>query len=140
MSIRNVEVGSEMRDLLLAFAQTDRDAVAWSKYRPGPAWQEELPDCDVMADRFTAFALAHGHQARTVECHPPQIEPWYDGHWFTVTGDCAIDWTARQFYNVAENRDDWLDPEIIPTPLVFRWPGPYPIPGVELVESTEEDH
>ena len=120
--------------LTRAFEALDADAARWTMHPDGD-FDVELPDCDVMAKRYTAFAIERGHNARTVECHPPQPEPWYDGHWFTVIDGQAIDWTARQFYNVADDSDEWLDPNDIPTPLVFAWPGHYPIAGMHLIET-----
>ena len=122
-------------ELLAEFEAAQPAVSRWAEYPDRVLDDDDLPDCDVMSKRFTAFATERGFAARTVECHPPTPEPWYDGHWFTVIGNQAIDWTARKFYNVADDRDDWIDPQSIPIPMLFEWPGTFPITGMQLTEA-----
>lgn len=135
--------------LINAFAVSDQDARYWQRAGRlnmtgkgvnalGETATIEFPDCDVMTRRFTTFARALGYDAVTVVAGPPEPQPWYDKHWFTVIEGCAIDWTARQFYNVAHDRADWFKPTELPTPLLFAWPGDYPVPGMAFVEIRKE--
>lgn len=100
-------------------------------------------DCDVLSDAFTAYCHARGLEAETVcvKMSSP-LEAMLDIHYFNVVTfadrfarssvsaphdvvTLAIDWTARQFYNcdgMPLNIDD------IDFPLVFAWPGDYPLP------------
>ena len=34
----------------------------------------------------------------------------------------------------ADDPGDWPDPETIPVPLVFTWPGKYPLDGIDFQE------
>ena len=117
--------------LIEKFRRANKDARDWE--RAGRV-SHEFPDCDVMSRAFTAFARAEGYGADTIKVGPPSPEPWYGDHWFTVIDGIGIDWTARQFYNVAEDMTEWIDPIHIPVPLIFAWPGEFPVPGVTFTQ------
>ena len=115
--------------MCLAFLAQDDDAKAWGAT---PDEFDDAPDCDVMAERFVRFATTHGLTANVVRV---KIEATFDGctdlHWFAVVEGVGFDWTARQFHNV-EGMD--LDHSEIPCPLLFLWPGPYPLPTITAEE------
>jgi hypothetical protein len=119
-----------LRDLLLEFIDSDPDAASWGSE---PEEFAEAPDCDVMAERFVEFAKADGYEAEVVECDVSAVyESCVDKHWFAVVDGIGVDWTARQFHNV---QGQPLDYSQIPCPLLFVWPGPYPIPTLTLEEA-----
>jgi hypothetical protein len=121
--------------LCARFIRTDRDAWGWAFLYPDEsAW--ESPDCDVMSERFLRLAEAYSFAGFLVRAESHDD----DRHWFTVVtepGDpasgIAVDWTARQFYNAV-----WMaaptDPALIACPLLFGWPGRYPL-GTDAFES-----
>lgn len=95
-------------------------------------------DCDVLSDAFAAYCRARGLTAETVQVTMSSpLETMLDIHYFTVVtfgpaGGCsddgvrlAIDFTARQFHNCGGMPLDILD---IDFPLMFAWPGDYPLP------------
>ena len=129
-----------MSDLMVAelceqFLNSDRDAFGWTSLYPDES-QWESPDCDVMSQRFMHFARERGFDGFLVKA-----ETLDEGHhWFAVlAGDdqrqIAVDWTARQFWN-AGHPVPTTDPALIPCPLVFEWPGQYPLEVVEFVSMT----
>lgn len=93
----------------------------------------EAPDCDVIAHLFLGWALGSGILAQnvTVRMNSP-YEATLDEHVFTVLDNgTAIDWTARQFHN-CEGMP--LEADQIPVPLIFLWPGDYPLPDLIATE------
>ena len=90
-----------------------------------------------MRERFLRHAKAEGFDGFLVHA-----ESTDEGqHWFTVvlapaSGLAfAVDWTARQFHNAGHPAPP-TDPALIPCPLVFDWPSPYPIDVVEFQTAT----
>ena len=121
------------------FLHEDLDAQGWAFLYPDEsAW--ESPDCDEMSRRFLQLARAEGLDGYLI-----RAESLDEGsHWFTVlalsgsadaTDMVAVDWTARQFYNADHPRVP-ADPGSIPCPLVFDWPGPYPLDRVSFHSET----
>lgn len=116
------------RDLLLEFVEQDPDVSDW--WGGTPEEFAEAPDCDVIATRFANYLADHGIVSRVVKVtmHSPYDDMLGD-HYFTVIQGIAVDWTARQFHNVfVSPAGDRLDVDQIPSPLLFLWPGPYPLP------------
>jgi hypothetical protein len=122
------------RDLLLRFLEEDDDAKLWGGARED---FENAPDCDVMAYRFANWLNDHSGIATVVKVEMSSpFDSILGEHYFTVVDGIAIDWTARQFYNV-EGRDTWNiveDESEIPCPLLFVWPGTYPLPTLTARE------
>ena len=122
--------------LCTGFLQADTDARGWASVYPDES-EWESPDCDVMSERFLRHAKAEWFDGFLVHA-----ESTDEGqHWFTVVLDpasaraVAVDWTARQFHNAGHPAPP-SDPALIPCPLVFDWPGPYPIDVVEFQTAT----
>lgn len=130
---------AELAHLLEQFAQHDPGVDLWRNY-PANIGDTDPPDCSDMSYRFAEFCTQRSVPARTVFVRPPDPEPWYDDHWFVVVGDIAVDWTARQFYNCADDTGNWLNPDDIACPLLFEWPGTYPVPHTRLVEADPLDY
>lgn len=119
-----------LRTLCMAFLDQDDDAKAWGST---PEEFTDAPDCDVMAKRFAHFAETNGHPAEVVQVNVhAEFEGCTDIHLFTVIDGVAVDWTARQFHNVEGVN---LDASEIPSPLLFLWPGPYPLPTITVQED-----
>lgn len=95
---------------------------------------EESEDCDVVTAAFVAYASERGLdvEAVKVEMTSP-LESMLGEHWFALVDGVAIDFTARQFHNVAGMP---LSAAQIPIPLVFLWPGEYPLPTLTAEEVT----
>ena len=122
----------EVAGLCTGFLQADSDAHGWASVYPDES-EWESPDCDVMSERFLRHAKAEGFDGFLVHA-----ESTDEGqHWFTVVSGpesaraVAVDWTARQFHNAGHPAPP-TDPALIPCPLTFDWPGPYPIDVVEF--------
>lgn len=114
--------------LINEFLDKDAEVYAWGSY---PEDFADAPDCDIMADRFKEFLALRGVESRAI-CVRVGSDDITDLHWFTVTEDgLGVDFTARQFHNV---RGQSLDYDQIPCPLIFLWPGHYPLPGLEMEE------
>lgn len=118
------------------FLSTDCDAQGWAFLYPDESgW--ESPDCDVMSRRFLLHVQDAGFDGRLVRA----LSADEGEHWFTIIGApgaehvVAVDWTARQFYN-AGHPSPPTDPLLISCPLVFDWPGAYPLEVVSF-ESAE---
>lgn len=122
-----------LRDLCLRFLAEDEDAQLWGQH---PDDFSDAPDCDVMTKRFAQFATAEGLPADVVrvELNAPLDTMGGGPHWFAVINGVAFDWTARQFYDVHGVNFAYDE---IPQPLLFLWPGPYPLPGIDI--DIEED-
>lgn len=125
--------------LCTRFLESDRDALGWKFAYPDET-QWESPDCDVMSDRFLRFARETGRDGFVVRVESVDEGP----HWFTVISgigsepDAAVDWTARQFWNAGHPAPP-TDPLLIPCPLVFEWPGRYPLAVVEFQIPAHSD-
>jgi hypothetical protein len=126
---------SGLPDLIASFAATNALARAWIDSSFGNMPDSEA-DCNLVSEAFIVHAAAHGVTARLVHVRPPTIDPWYSDHWFVEINGTGIDWSARQFYNVNEDEEAWLDPTEIPVPLLFPWPGEYPLDIVQFTEVT----
>lgn len=97
----------------------------------------DLPDgmdCLEVSNAFTKVCQTNGLTARTIRLEPPEPQPWYAEHYVTLVGDTCVDWTARQFYNAAQDPADWKDPNTIDTPLVYPRNEGYPLDWVRLEE------
>jgi len=123
---------SDIAHLCRRFLLEDPDAQGWAFLYPDEEhW--ESPDCDVMSRRFIDLARSEGFDAHLV--HASSIDE--GDHWFAViqlsggTAAIAVDWTAKQFYTAGHPAPP-TDPDLIPCPLVFRWPGRYPLDVVEF--------
>jgi hypothetical protein len=122
----------EIDQLCQRFLDSDHDALGWASLYPDESnW--ESPDCDVMSERFLSMARASGLGGFLV-----RAESLDEGvHWFVVISgddprpDVAVDWTAKQFWNAGFPAPA-TDPSLIPCPLVFEWPGHYPLDIVEF--------
>lgn len=121
-----------MKRAISDFIIEDDDAHTW--FHTTDANTDDCPDCDVMSERFVAFLARRGIESRVVHVRPPTPQPWYSDHWFVVAGVIAVDWTAKQFWNVHEDMSEWIDATLIPVPLCFAWPGDYPFPNVTFEE------
>lgn len=103
----------------------------------------EAEDCDVLSDLFATHCRDRGVDARVVAVEMrSEHESMLDVHYVTVLGPApiaglAVDWTARQFHNAAGVN---LDVAEIPCPLVFPFPGPYPLPTLtaEVTDRSRE--
>lgn len=117
-------------ELLLAFLDSDADAHGWSFIFPDES-EWESPDCDLMSARFLELARTRGFAGHLIRADSDAEGQ----HWFAVIREpgsereIAVDWTARQFYNVRQPADD---PASIPCPLVFEWRHQYPLGVVEF--------
>lgn len=122
-----------LRDICLTFLEQDDDAKSWGGE---PDDFADAPDCNVMAKRFDRFVMIeYGLSADAVKVKiEARDDSCTDLHWFTVIDGMgvAVDWTARQFHNV-QGMD--LDVSEIPSPLLFLWPGPYPLPTITAEEA-----
>lgn len=111
-------------NLINRFIKESDDAKAWGGT---PNDFTNAADCDVMSIRFQDFLRGNGIEARVVKAKVfAPHDDMTDVHYFVVTDTgLAFDWTARQFYNL----DGFpLDYDDIPCPLLFAWPGTYPLP------------
>ena len=120
-------------ELCTLFMAADADADGWAHLYPAEEhW--ESPDCDVMSARFLTFARAHGHDGHLI--HATSIDE--GDHWWCVltTAGVAVDWTAKQLYNAGHPAPP-TDPDLIPCPLTFLWPGTYPLDVVQFDTVTE---
>ena len=128
--LATVSVSGTVESLSSRFLDSNQDARGWKFLFPDESdW--ESPDCDVMSEQFLAFAQAEGFVGHLV-----RVDSVDEGqHWFTVVtvaGETiAFDWTARQFYNAGYPAPS-TDPALIPCPLVFVWPGSYPLDVVDF--------
>jgi len=98
-----------------------------------------------MSDRFLGFARARGFEGHLV-----RADSLDEGqHWFAVVSPLeagpadratatAVDWTARQFHNAGYPAPA-TDPDLIPCPLVFDWPGTYPLEVVTFETTATVD-
>lgn len=126
----------EATDLCARFLEADRDALGWLHLYPDES-EWESPDCDVMSERFIHFSHAAGIPGFIVRAESIDEGP----HWFAVIQlpgseqQLAVDWTARQFHNAGFPAPP-TDPALIPCPLVFEWPGRYPLDVVEFQSLT----
>jgi hypothetical protein len=112
------------------FFINDADARDWTS---NPDTFREAPDCDVMAGRFLRHLMLRGISARVVQVKVTADDPMTDVHYFTVIDDgVAFDFTARQFYSLDGMP---LTYDEIPCPLVFLYPGPYPLPTIHETEE-----
>jgi hypothetical protein len=125
-------------ELCAHFTAEDSDARGWALLYPDES-EWESPDCDVMSERFLAAAQAAGFDGHLVRADS-DVE---GQHWFaviTAPGNneqpFAVDWTARQFYNVPQPA---IDPALIPCPLVFQWSGTYPLDLIEFESMARSD-
>lgn len=124
--------------LCSAFMAADVDARRWATLYPDES-EWESPDCDEMAGRFLHFAKAAG-----AEGHLYRLDSVDEGpHWVAVLesdlgADVAVDWTARQFHNAGYPAPP-TEPSLIPCPLVFDWPGRYPLDVVTFQEVRLDD-
>ncbi|MET0885678.1 MAG: hypothetical protein ABWX92_04435 [Mycetocola sp.] len=130
---------SELSDLCARFLEVDRDARGWASLYPDES-EWESPDCDEMSERFLRFAHVAGVPGFLV-----RAESIDEGqHWFAVVQlpgseqPLAVDWTARQFHNAGFPLPP-TDPALIPCPLVFEWPGRYPLDVVEFQSLTPSE-
>lgn len=128
-------VTSALGEVVLEFSRTNPMVAAW---RAHP--QELVPDdmdCDAVSAAFADLCARRGLPALVVRLEPTYgPQPWYDEHYVTVVEGMVIDWTARQFYNAAADKEDWIDPDLIPCPLIYpRGLGIYPVVGVDLEEA-----
>lgn len=117
----------------MKFLDEDEDARRWGGTRDDFA---DAPDCDVMADRFANWLGEQGiiSGVASVRMSSP-YEHTLGEHYFTVVRGIAVDWTARQFYNVRGATSLIVNDESeIPCPLLFVWPGPYPLPTLNAEE------
>lgn len=121
-----------LAEISTRFVETDRDAFGWMHWFPDEMdW--ESPDCDIMSERFLALAQSEGFDGFLVRADSADEGQ----HWFAVINcpesgkSVAVDWTARQFYNAGHPAPP-TDPELIPCPLVFDWPGQYPLDVVHF--------
>lgn len=127
----SAEFSTTIAHLCSQFLHEDLDALGWAFLFPDES-EWESPDCDVMSERFVDLARREGVAGQLV--HVSSVD---DGsHWFAVLADgrgtsIAVDWTARQFYNAGHPAPP-TDPELIPCPLIFEWPGTYPLAVVEF--------
>jgi hypothetical protein len=117
-------------ELCTSFLVEDPDARGWAFLYPDES-EWESPDCDVMSERFLRKAIEDGYTGFLV-----RADSSAEGqHWFAVVTApgadraFAVDWTARQFYNVCQPPSD---PALIPCPLVFEWPGVYPLEVIDF--------
>lgn len=117
-------------ELLLEFLNLDADARGWAFLFPDES-EWESPDCDVMSERFLELARTRGFAGHLI-----RADSAAEGqHWFAVVHEpgseleIAVDWTARQFYNVPQPA---ADPARIPCPLVFEWQHRYPLDVIEF--------
>jgi hypothetical protein len=125
-----MSISPALAELCTRFAAYDLDADGWQNLFPDESdW--ESPDCDVMSARFLVFAQKAGFEGFLMRADSADEGQ----HWFTVIHDrehaVAVDWTARQFYNAGYPAAP-TDPLLIPCPLVFGWPGVYPLKVVEF--------
>ena len=112
----------------MKFLEQDDDAKLWGGT---PEEFTNAPDCNVLAERFAWWVMAnYGKSADVVVVDMVAATDDIGGgpHWFTVIDGVAFDWTARQFHNVLGMP---LAYDEIPSPLLFLWPGPYPLPMLE---------
>lgn len=129
MSASSTDLRATVAHLCHQFLSEDLDAQGWAFLFPDES-QWESPDCDEMSRRFIELAQQSG-----VDGHLVHLESLDEGsHWLAVltsrSGEqVAVDWTARQFFN-AGHPAPATDPRLIPCPLVFDWPGTYPLPVV----------
>jgi hypothetical protein len=128
-----------LRSVTDRFAASDEWVPHWQVYPDVPAEIDDLmPECDRMSERFARFATAEGAACQVVRIEPDRTDPavvdeFLPDHWVTVVTvggeQWAVDWTARQHWNV---RTLEVDPDDIPCPAVWVWSLPvrYPVPGV----------
>lgn len=126
--------GLDVRALVADFVLLNPIADPWAD-----AELEDSEDCDVVSSAFTAHCLARGAEAFTVRVEMTSpFEAILGEHYFTVLGvGVAVDFTARQFHNVEGVH---LDIEEIPFPLVFLWPGDYPLSTLTATRAATVDH
>lgn len=118
----------QLADIFEEFTKANAEARLWGRQ---PDEFTDAADCDVVSRAFMWFLRdRYGIDSTVVGVHAT-YEGGEDHHFFTVLDECglAVDWTARQFHNVT---DFPLAHDQIPYPLLFAWPGPYPLPGFEV--------
>lgn len=127
MSASSTDAPADIARLCDLFLHEDLDAQGWAFLYPDET-EWESPDCDVMSARFLELARREGHSGHLVHAISADEGP----HWFAVISssdsgrDVAVDWTAPQFFNAGYPGPP-VDPASIPCPLVFDWPGVYPL-------------
>ncbi|WP_311245295.1 MULTISPECIES: hypothetical protein [unclassified Microbacterium] len=131
MSASSADAAADIAHLCDLFLFEDLDAQGWAFLYPDES-EWESPDCDIMSRRFLELARREGLDGELVHVTSVDEGP----HWFAVLADSrgvsiAVDWTARQFYNAGYPASP-TDPELIPCPLIFAWPGAYPLAVVEF--------
>ena len=131
MSASRTDLSAEIAHLCHSFLLEDSDAQGWAFAYPDES-EWESPDCDVMSRRFLAFVREEGFDGYLV-CAESVDE---GEHWFAVIEtpeepSIAVDWTARQFHNAGHPAPP-TDPALIACPLIFDWPGAYPLDVVEF--------
>jgi len=138
MNASPADVAASIAHLCDLFLLEDLDAQGWAFLYPDES-EWESPDCDVMSERFLVVARREGYDGHLVRVDSVDEGP----HWFTVItlpdhdGRVAVDWTARQFHNAGHPAPP-IDPRSIACPLVFAWPGRYPLSVVSFgVQSAQ---
>lgn len=129
--------GDYVDDLVQDFLANDEDARVWLEWNGVDPEDRETVDCDVISERFVVWL-----EAREVTSHLVHVRPLqdtgelYSDHWFVALDyvGLAVDWTARQFHNVPKPS---VGADTIDCPLVFEWPGIYPLPYVSFTEVVE---
>lgn len=123
----------DVRQLVTDFILLSELADPWAD-----AELEDSEDCNVLAAAFTIHCQARDVDAVTVRVEMSHAsESMLGQHFFTVLpGGVAVDFTARQFHNVT---DMPLDVDEIAFPLVFLWPGAFPLPGLTATAADPED-
>lgn len=103
---------------LLRFAQREPLVDVWRRV-PDIDDGEDNEACETLAPRFTAYALEHDLDARTIKAQFDR--PFVDTHAWTairVADDVInVDWTARQFHDLWVPSQSWL--QDLPCPLVW---------------------
>lgn len=138
MNASPADVAASIAHLCDLFLHEDLDARGWAFLYPDES-EWESPDCDVMSERFLRLARREGYDGHLIRADSVD-----EGrHWFTVitfpgrVGGVAVDWTARQFHNAGHPAPP-IDPLRIACPLVFTWPGRYPLSTVSFEDHAAE--
>lgn len=132
MSASLANAPADIARLCDLFLHEDTDAQGRAFLYPDES-EGDSPDCDEMSARFLDVARREGYTGYIVHAISVDEGP----HWCAVVSspdgdrDIAVDWTAPQFFN-AGFPEPPVDPASIPCPLIFDWPGEYPLAAVAI--------